>query len=487
MTRRDLESMAVPDAQSAWLTTGEVAALLRVHPKHVYRLLQQGMPARRVGGQWRFSRAAIERWAERRGTASRADADGGQSVQAPLSPIAVAIEPDEVSDAVVAVLGASLGTEPAVERTTARRALDMLAAGAVVAAVVRRDEKWTPAPATVHIGLGARKTASPRASSPALPGPDATGDASHARTETCSGVPQRSSAVASGVPTRERPLHLAVDAHRSEAWDLVVRLDAMEDPNVARIFVATHGDAMRVCLAPLLDDTSVGAGTMRIERGDQDIHAALAPVARGESAARPARRPRRNIRWTVLTRSRAEQVLELARMLTERGLRVGGFVQIPFGPASSKALGYDLYRFSRPERLPLAERDAQEELRLGGERHCELVFHPSTLARACEWLREDLATSDLLIVDGVGTLEERGRGFLPALAWARAKARVKMIILSSTHNRAARIARRLALPDRSVTEFSFDREPTAPACVVDHIVRACGRSGRGPRTARSAR
>jgi excisionase family DNA binding protein len=44
------------------LTTAEVAALLRVHPKHVYRLLRRGLPARRVGGEWRFSRADVLSW-----------------------------------------------------------------------------------------------------------------------------------------------------------------------------------------------------------------------------------------------------------------------------------------------------------------------------------------------------------------------------------------------------------------------------------------
>jgi excisionase family DNA binding protein len=44
------------------LTTDEVAELLRVHPKHVYRLLKKGLPARRVGSEWRFDRAEVLRW-----------------------------------------------------------------------------------------------------------------------------------------------------------------------------------------------------------------------------------------------------------------------------------------------------------------------------------------------------------------------------------------------------------------------------------------
>jgi excisionase family DNA binding protein len=43
----------------------EVAAVLRVHPKHVYRLLARGLPARRAGGKWLFSRADVLAWAAR--------------------------------------------------------------------------------------------------------------------------------------------------------------------------------------------------------------------------------------------------------------------------------------------------------------------------------------------------------------------------------------------------------------------------------------
>jgi putative molybdopterin biosynthesis protein len=44
------------------LTTVEVAKLLRVHPKHVYRLLRKGLPARRVGSEWRFERGEVLAW-----------------------------------------------------------------------------------------------------------------------------------------------------------------------------------------------------------------------------------------------------------------------------------------------------------------------------------------------------------------------------------------------------------------------------------------
>jgi putative molybdopterin biosynthesis protein len=44
------------------ITTKEVAALLRVHPKQVYRLLKRGLPAHRVGDEWRFDKAEVLGW-----------------------------------------------------------------------------------------------------------------------------------------------------------------------------------------------------------------------------------------------------------------------------------------------------------------------------------------------------------------------------------------------------------------------------------------
>jgi len=49
-------------ATAALLTSREVADLLRVHPKQVYRLLRRGLPARRVGAEWRFDRAEVMAW-----------------------------------------------------------------------------------------------------------------------------------------------------------------------------------------------------------------------------------------------------------------------------------------------------------------------------------------------------------------------------------------------------------------------------------------
>lgn len=60
------------------LKTDEVARLLRVHPKHVYRLIAQGLPGRRVGSEWRFVRDEVLAWSSTRG---RERAGGEPSVE----------------------------------------------------------------------------------------------------------------------------------------------------------------------------------------------------------------------------------------------------------------------------------------------------------------------------------------------------------------------------------------------------------------------
>lgn len=56
------------------LTTKEIAAVLKVHPKHVYRLLKRGLPAHRVGDEWRFDADEVRRYCRERGDSAGAPA-----------------------------------------------------------------------------------------------------------------------------------------------------------------------------------------------------------------------------------------------------------------------------------------------------------------------------------------------------------------------------------------------------------------------------
>jgi excisionase family DNA binding protein len=53
--------------KSQVLTALELAGYLRIHPTTVYKLAKRGeLPAFKVGGDWRFNRASIEKWLESR-------------------------------------------------------------------------------------------------------------------------------------------------------------------------------------------------------------------------------------------------------------------------------------------------------------------------------------------------------------------------------------------------------------------------------------
>jgi excisionase family DNA binding protein len=112
------------------LTSQEVARLLRVHPKHVYRLLARGLPARRAGGKWLFARDEVLAWSQQRGANPAPVTGVGPTGVPPL----LAANGDLVVELLLAE--AQTGQGPLVgfvqaDRTTG---LELLEAGRVLAA-----------------------------------------------------------------------------------------------------------------------------------------------------------------------------------------------------------------------------------------------------------------------------------------------------------------------------------------------------------------
>lgn len=63
MAKTRKPSAAPPSEQAAYLTTAEVARVLRLNQKKVYAMLQERrLPAARVSGKWLFPRELLERW-----------------------------------------------------------------------------------------------------------------------------------------------------------------------------------------------------------------------------------------------------------------------------------------------------------------------------------------------------------------------------------------------------------------------------------------
>ena len=64
------------------LTAAEVAELLKLNVETVYALIQKdGLPAAKVGGQWRFSEANVRAWFEARHVNELAASAAGEETE----------------------------------------------------------------------------------------------------------------------------------------------------------------------------------------------------------------------------------------------------------------------------------------------------------------------------------------------------------------------------------------------------------------------
>jgi putative molybdopterin biosynthesis protein len=131
-SRRVSSAAAASPAAVALLTTADVAELLRVHPKHVYRLLKQGLPARRVGSEWRFDRDDVLVWS---GATARPEASVPVAAPALGAPPALVAGNGDVALMTLLRLSAE-GGPPLLGFVQADRSssLNLLGRGAVLAA-----------------------------------------------------------------------------------------------------------------------------------------------------------------------------------------------------------------------------------------------------------------------------------------------------------------------------------------------------------------
>ena len=71
--------MATSAGQSEILAIREVAEYLKVTERTIYRLAAaKKIPAFKVGGTWRFSRADIDVWIKQQSTVDQSDGEGSE-------------------------------------------------------------------------------------------------------------------------------------------------------------------------------------------------------------------------------------------------------------------------------------------------------------------------------------------------------------------------------------------------------------------------
>ena len=287
------------------LTTDEVAELLHVHPKHVYRLLKKGLPARRVGSEWRFEQAEVMAWSRRGSRASPARFDEGPRLAAPSPEVAAPIPPLVAAngDRVVLVLLRVLkeaGTLVGLVQADKGEGLTLLSEGRVIAAGSHAGGFPTHVGgervARIHlvtreIGLVSRGRL-PRvrdlkvarlASRPETAGVrryldeallhegiDAT--EVHARARSCASHLEVACVVARGaadVGLASRAwadeLGLAFRPLAQEAYGLLVRASHLGDPRIVRVCEVAQGERFREELATIAGYDASGAGEIKYD------------------------------------------------------------------------------------------------------------------------------------------------------------------------------------------------------------------------------
>ena len=62
--------------ENQMMTVRDVAAYLHMHQSSIYRMLKrQGLPAFKVGSDWRFRKESVDRWIEAQETAGMENRD----------------------------------------------------------------------------------------------------------------------------------------------------------------------------------------------------------------------------------------------------------------------------------------------------------------------------------------------------------------------------------------------------------------------------
>jgi putative molybdopterin biosynthesis protein len=115
---------------SSLLKSADVARLLQVHPKQIYRLLARGLPAHRVGSEWRFSREEVLAWSGVPEDTRSAEPRGSPSEAPPL----LAANGDLVVEILIARLTAGDGPLVGFVQLDRGRALQRLAKRTVLMA-----------------------------------------------------------------------------------------------------------------------------------------------------------------------------------------------------------------------------------------------------------------------------------------------------------------------------------------------------------------
>jgi putative molybdopterin biosynthesis protein len=291
------------------LTAAQLAELLQVSPKNVYRLVRKGLPGRRVGGEWRFLRGEVLAWLERGKESAGSPGGSGTAIESQSVPIAANSAPPFLAangDVAVERLLAALNAERPILgfiQADTESALGLLERGAVLAA--GSHGKGPPGRlgeirvARIHLVRREVGLVAPAGSKP--PALSALGRLRFAARPTTAGVSALLERAVAGARLDYRKLMkraILVDSHRDvvcavargeadvglatrawadrlglafraleeESYGLLVRAGDLGDPRVVRLCEIAHGDEYRRALASIRGYDATDAGSIRYDR-----------------------------------------------------------------------------------------------------------------------------------------------------------------------------------------------------------------------------
>jgi len=143
-------------------------------------------------------------------------------------------------------------------------------------------------------------------------------------------------------------------------------------------------------------------------------------------------------------------LLTLAETAKKAGVHVGGFIQKRVDITGNLANAYDLVRLQTGETLRVATRSASRQFE----------FNDDVFQTAFKWIRNDLPTSQLILIDEIGLIESEGRGHAGTLSYLLEQNLPKTICISLREKKASEWIRKLSMTSEQLFSISWnsDRE-----------------------------
>lgn len=182
--------------------------------------------------------------------------------------------------------------------------------------------------------------------------------------------------------------------------------------------------------------------------------------------------------WALISgekgQGKAEFVLEVARRLGERGLKVAGFVQQGLEDAQTEQKRYELHRLATGERAVLAV----EGIAAKGptqELFCTYAFKNEIFEVARGWVEADAPGADVVIVSEVSKLEIAGKGHAAALRHALGLEGPRVVVVSARASQLFYVVENFGLGADPVAAVELPADGAQREGLVSEIAAALGR------------